>query len=41
MRVIPLDDVLVAYSPPGGDHPAIPRYELVNQKGGDDLSALQ
>jgi nucleoside phosphorylase len=39
-RDIRLGDVIVAYSPPGGDHPAIVPYGLGKQKGGDGLELL-
>ncbi|KAL3456946.1 nucleoside phosphorylase domain-containing protein [Aspergillus heterothallicus] len=39
-RDIRLGDVIIAYSPPGGDHPAIVPYGLGKQKGGGDFELL-
>jgi nucleoside phosphorylase len=39
-RDIRLGDVIVAYSPPSGDHPAIVPYGLGKQKGGDGFKLL-
>ncbi|KAL2808652.1 WD40-repeat-containing domain protein [Aspergillus granulosus] len=39
-RDIRLGDVIVAYSPPSGDPPAIVPYGLGKQKGGDDFELL-
>ncbi|KAL4919568.1 hypothetical protein BDW62DRAFT_199593, partial [Aspergillus aurantiobrunneus] len=39
-RDIRLGDVIIAYSPPGGDHPAIIPYGLGKQKGGGGFELL-
>ncbi|KAL4863058.1 hypothetical protein BDV12DRAFT_33997 [Aspergillus spectabilis] len=39
-RDIRLGDVIIAYSPPGGDHPAIVPYGLGKQKGGGGFELL-
>ncbi|KAL4805677.1 hypothetical protein BDV18DRAFT_12049 [Aspergillus unguis] len=39
-RDIRLGDVIIAYSPPGGDHPAIIPYGLGKQKGGSGFELL-
>ncbi|KAL2821948.1 hypothetical protein BJX63DRAFT_427310 [Aspergillus granulosus] len=39
-RDIRLGDIIVAYSPPGGEHPAVVPYGLGKQKGGDDFQLL-
>jgi hypothetical protein len=39
-RDIRLGDVVVAYFPPGEDHPAIVPYELVKQKGDDVFNCV-